>query len=47
MGRGVCLTIEKYLVQDYLIDDFRDFLGTIVNHPNIGRTYGAELVVNF
>jgi iron complex outermembrane receptor protein len=33
--------------EDYLIDDFRDFLGTIVNHPNIGRTYGAELVVNF
>ena len=33
--------------EDTLIDDFRDFFGTIVNHPNIGRTYGVELVVNF
>ena len=33
--------------EDGLVDDFRDFFGTLVNHPNIGRTYGAELVVNF
>ena len=33
--------------EDGLLDDFRDFFGTLVNHPNIGRTYGAELVVNF
>ena len=33
--------------EDYLVDDFRDFFGTIVNHPNIGRTYGAEIVFNF
>lgn len=33
--------------EDGIVDDFRDFFGTIVNHPNIGRTYGIELVVNF
>ena len=33
--------------EDGLVDDFRDFFGTLVNHPNIGRTYGLELVVNF
>lgn len=33
--------------EDGIVDDFRDFFGTIVNHPNIGRTYGVELVVNF
>jgi len=33
--------------EDGLVDDFRDFFGTLVNHPNIGRTYGVELVVNF
>jgi iron complex outermembrane receptor protein len=33
--------------EDGLVDDFRDFFGTLVNHPNIGRTYGAELVINF
>ncbi len=33
--------------EDGLVDDFRDFFGTLVNHPNIGRTFGAELVVNF
>ncbi|MEZ6011557.1 MAG: TonB-dependent receptor [Hyphomonas sp.] len=33
--------------EDGLVDDFRDFFGTIVNHPNIGRTYGIELVAKF
>ncbi|MEZ5946928.1 MAG: TonB-dependent receptor [Hyphomonas sp.] len=33
--------------EDALIDDFRDFFGTLVNHPNIGRTYGIELVAKF
>ena len=33
--------------EDGLIDDFRDFFGTLVNHPNIGRTYGVELVAKF
>ena len=33
--------------EDGLVDDFRDFFGTIVNHPNIGRTYGLELVAKF
>ena len=33
--------------EDGLIDDFRDFFGTLVNHPNIGRTYGIELVAKF
>ncbi|MEZ5921993.1 MAG: TonB-dependent receptor [Parvularculaceae bacterium] len=33
--------------EDGLIDDFRDFLGTIVNHPNIGRTYGVGVALNF
>ena len=29
------------------IDDFRDFFGTIVNHPQLGRTYGVNLVARF
>lgn len=33
--------------EDYLVDDFRDFFGTIVNHPAIGKTYGIGLVANF
>ena len=33
--------------EDGLVDDFRDFFGTLVNHPNIGRTYGVELVAKF
>lgn len=33
--------------EDYLVDDFRDFFGTLVNHPAIGRTYGVELVGKF
>ena len=33
--------------EDGLVDDFRDFFGTLVNHPNIGRTYGIELVAKF
>ena len=32
---------------DGLVDDFRDFFGTLVNHPNIGRTYGVGIVANF
>ncbi len=28
-------------------DSFRDFFGTIVNKPQIGRTYGIGLVANF
>lgn len=32
---------------DGLIDDFRDFFGTLVHHPNIGRTYGVGAVANF
>jgi len=33
--------------EDTIVDDFRDFFGTLVNHPNIGRTYGVELVAKF
>jgi iron complex outermembrane receptor protein len=33
--------------EDAIVDDFRDFFGTLVNHPNIGRTYGIELVAKF
>ncbi|WP_165793466.1 TonB-dependent receptor [Hyphococcus luteus] len=33
--------------EDGLIDDFRDFFNTYVNHPNIGRTYGVGVAVNF
>ncbi|MGE6697300.1 TonB-dependent receptor [Hyphomonas sp. NPDC076900] len=33
--------------EDATMDDFRDFFGTVVNHPNIGRTYGVELIAKF
>lgn len=33
--------------EDATMDNFRDFFGTVVSHPNIGRTYGAELVMKF
>lgn len=39
---GHNLTNEKTFV-----DDFRDFFGTIVHHPNTPRTYGVELVKDF
>lgn len=29
------------------LDGFRDFFGTIVNHPQRGKTYGIELVTKF
>jgi len=32
---------------DVFIDDFRDFFGTIVHHPNQPRTFGFEVVKDF
>lgn len=29
------------------VDSSRDFFGTVINHPQIGRTYGASLTVKF
>ena len=44
---GVFLWGHNISDEQSLSDDFRDFFGTIVNHPTRGRTYGIELSAKF
>lgn len=46
-GMGAYIWGRNLTDEDVLIDDFRDFFGTIVHHPNMPRTYGVEFVKRF
>lgn len=44
---GVFLWGKNLTDEDYIVDGFRDFFGTIVQHQMRPRTYGVELKYNF
>lgn len=44
---GVFLWGKNLTDKDYIVDGFRDFFGTIVQHQMRPRTYGLELKYNF
>ena len=46
-GYGVYIWGHNLTDTDVFIDDFRDFFGTIVHHPNQPRTFGVEFVKDF
>ncbi|HHL42960.1 MAG TPA: TonB-dependent receptor [Hellea balneolensis] len=46
-GMGAYIWGRNLTDEDVFIDDFRDFFGTIVHHPNMPRTYGVEFVKRF
>lgn len=44
---GVFLWVKNLTDEDNIVDGFRDFFGTIVQHQMRPRTYGLELKYNF